>query len=79
MARVVLNIDSEALRRLRLERFESQAGLARRAGIHPVTLNRLEKGQDATAKLETARKLAEALNVDIRRIATVPELTEAAS
>ena len=33
---------AENLRRLRVERFLSQRELARRAGLHPVTLTRLE-------------------------------------
>src|SRR5581483_5145351 len=38
---------AENLRRLRLERFLSQAELARRAGMHAITITRLEAGDRA--------------------------------
>ena len=54
---------AENLRRLRVERFLSQRELARRAGLHPVTLTRLEGGA-AAPSTRTVRGLAAALGVE---------------
>jgi transcriptional regulator with XRE-family HTH domain len=67
---------AENLRRLRLERFLSQAELARRAGLHPVTLTRLEGGATAPST-RTVRALAGALDVEPRQLATPDEVAEA--
>jgi transcriptional regulator with XRE-family HTH domain len=66
---------AENLRRLRLERFLSQADLARRAGLHAVTLTRLEGGATAPST-RTIRALAETLNVEPRELATPDEAAE---
>ena len=56
---------AENLRRFRVERFLSQRELARRAGLHPVTLTRLEGGA-AAPSTRTGRGLAAALGVEPR-------------
>ena len=65
----------ENLRRLRLERFLSQGDLARRAGMHPVTLTRLEAGSGAPST-RSVRALAEALDVEPGELATPDEVAE---
>jgi transcriptional regulator with XRE-family HTH domain len=54
---------AERVRKAREYRGWSQKELATRAGIHPVVLNRLEKGHKAGVQAETIRRLAEALRV----------------
>ena len=66
---------AENLRRLRLEHFLSQGELARRAGLHAVTLTRLEAGTTAPTT-RTVRALAEALGVEPRELATPDEVAE---
>jgi transcriptional regulator with XRE-family HTH domain len=66
---------TENLRRLRLEQFLSQAELARRAGLHALTVMRLEAGTTAPAT-RTVRALADALNVPPRELATPDETVE---
>lgn len=66
---------AENLRRLRLEHFLSQGELARRAGLHAVTLTRLEGGATAPST-RTVRALAEVLNVEPRELATPDEVAE---
>ncbi len=66
---------AENLRRLRLERFLSQAELARRAGLHALTITRLEAGTTAPSS-RTVRALADALGVEPRGLATPPEVAE---
>jgi transcriptional regulator with XRE-family HTH domain len=58
---------TENLRRLRRERFLSQAELARRAGRHALTTARLGAGAAAPAT-RTVRALAEALGVEPREL-----------
>jgi transcriptional regulator with XRE-family HTH domain len=65
----------ENLRRLRLEQFLSQAELARRAGLHPLTITRLETGAMAPST-RTVRALAGALGVEPRALAMPPEVAE---
>ncbi len=66
---------AENLRRLRLEHFLSQGELARRAGLHAVTLTRLEA--DTTApSTRTVRALADVLGVEPRELATPHEVAE---
>jgi transcriptional regulator with XRE-family HTH domain len=67
---------SDTLRRLRLEHFFSQAELARRAGLHALTLTRLESGRTAPST-RTVRALAEALGVQPRELASPEEVAEA--
>jgi transcriptional regulator with XRE-family HTH domain len=66
---------ADNLRRLRLEQFVSQAELARRAGVHALTITRLEGGTTAPST-RTVRALAEALNVEPRELATPHEVAE---
>ncbi len=49
------------LKQLRLERMMSKTELARKAGVSPITISRIESGQPA--RLETKRKLLEALGL----------------
>ena len=66
---------AENLRRLRVERFLSQRELARRAGLHPVTLTRLE-ARAAAPSTRTVRGLAAALGVEPRDLTTPDEVAE---
>ena len=66
---------AENLRRLRLERFLSQAELARRAGLHALTVTRLEAGT-TTPTTRSVRALADVLNVDPGELATPDEVAE---
>jgi transcriptional regulator with XRE-family HTH domain len=66
---------AENLRRHRLERFLSQGELARRAGLHAVTLTRLEGGTTAPSA-RSVRALADALGVEPRALATPDEVAE---
>ena len=54
---------AERVRKAREWRGWSQQELARRAEIHPVVLNRLEKKHKAGVQAETIRRLAMALRV----------------
>jgi transcriptional regulator with XRE-family HTH domain len=54
---------AERVRKAREWRGWSQTELARRAEIHPVVLNRLEKKHKAGVQAETIRRLAMALRV----------------
>lgn len=67
---------AENLRRLRLERFLSQAELARQAGMHAITITRLEAGGQAPTT-RTVRSLAEALGVEPRGLASPDEVAAA--
>jgi transcriptional regulator with XRE-family HTH domain len=58
---------AENLRRLRIDRFLSQRELARQAGLHPVTLTRLEAGA-AAPSTRSVRALAVALGVEPRAL-----------
>jgi transcriptional regulator with XRE-family HTH domain len=66
---------AENLRRLRLDRFLSQAELARRAGLHALTVTRLEAGSTAPTT-RSVRALAEALGVGPGELATPQEVAE---
>ncbi|HEX8969108.1 MAG TPA: helix-turn-helix transcriptional regulator [Chloroflexota bacterium] len=67
---------SERLRRIRLERFLSQAELARRSGVHALTVTRLESGRTAPST-RTVRALAQALGVQPGELASPEEVAEA--
>ena len=67
---------ADNLRRLRLERFLSQAELARRAEMHAITITRLEAGVQAPTT-RTVRALAEALEVQPRDLAAPHEVAAA--
>jgi transcriptional regulator with XRE-family HTH domain len=66
---------SENLRRLRLERFLSQAELARQSGLHTITISRLEAGR-AKPSSRTVRALARSLAVSPGEVATPAEVAE---
>ena len=64
------------LRRIRLEHFLSQAELARRSGVHALTITRLESGKTSPST-RTVRALADALGVSPGELATPTEVAEA--
>ena len=64
------------LRRLRLENFLTQAELARRSGVHALTITRLESGRTAPST-RTVRSLASALGITPRELASPEEVAEA--
>jgi transcriptional regulator with XRE-family HTH domain len=66
---------AQNLRRVRLEHFLSQGELARRAGLHAVTLTRLEAGT-TTPSTRSVRALADALGVEPRALAAPDEVAE---
>jgi transcriptional regulator with XRE-family HTH domain len=66
---------AESLRRLRIERFLSQRELARLAGLHAVTLVRLEAGATAPST-RTVRALAAALGVNPGDLTSPEEVAE---
>jgi transcriptional regulator with XRE-family HTH domain len=66
----------ENLRTLRLARFFSQAELARRSGVHAITITRLETGRTAPST-RTVRALATALEVPPDQLASPAEVAEA--
>jgi transcriptional regulator with XRE-family HTH domain len=64
------------LRRMRLAQFLSQAELARRSGVHALTITRLESGRTAPST-RTVRALAQALGIPPGDLATPDEVAEA--
>jgi len=72
----VLQTFPDNLRRIRLSRFFSQAELARRSGVHAITITRLEAGRTAPST-RTVRALAAALSVAPGELATPEEVAEA--
>jgi transcriptional regulator with XRE-family HTH domain len=66
----------DTLRRLRLESFLTQAELARRSGVHALTITRLESGRTAPST-RTVRALASALGISPRELASPEEVAEA--
>jgi transcriptional regulator with XRE-family HTH domain len=66
----------DTLRRLRLGNFLTQAELARRSGVHALTITRLESGRTAPST-RTVRALAVALGVAPRQLASPEEVAEA--
>ena len=52
------------VRELRLERMMSKAELARRAGLSPLTISRVEEGYKC--RLDTKRKILEALGLSLK-------------
>jgi transcriptional regulator with XRE-family HTH domain len=66
---------AENLRRLRVERFLSQRELARQAGLHAITLVRLEAGTTAPST-RSVRTLAATLGVEPRELTTPEEVAE---
>jgi transcriptional regulator with XRE-family HTH domain len=66
---------AENLRRLRVDRFLSQRELAHQAGLHPVTLTRLEAGATAPSS-RSVRTLASILGVEPRDLTAPDEVAE---
>jgi transcriptional regulator with XRE-family HTH domain len=66
---------ADNLRRLRVERFLSQRELARQAGLHAITLVRLEAGGTAPST-RSVRAIAAALGVEPRDLTTPEEVAE---
>jgi transcriptional regulator with XRE-family HTH domain len=66
---------AENLRRQRIEHFLSQSELAKRAGIHAVTITRLEVGTTVPS-MRTVRALAAALGIEPRDLADPEEVAE---
>lgn len=66
----------DTLRRLRLGNFLTQAELARRSGVHALTITRLESGRTAPST-RTVRALAMALGVTPAELASPEEVAEA--
>ena len=66
---------AENLRRFRVERFLSQRELARQAGLHAITVVRLEAGATAPST-RTVRALAAALGVEPRELTSPEEVAE---
>jgi transcriptional regulator with XRE-family HTH domain len=64
------------LRHLRLGRFLSQAELARQAGLHTLTISRLESGR-VKPSTRTVRALATSLAVAPGELAAPEEVAEA--
>jgi len=66
---------AEHLRRLRVDHFLSQRDLARLAGLHAMTLVRLEAGATAPSS-RTVRALAGALGVEPRELTSPEDVAE---
>lgn len=66
---------ADRLRRLRAERFVSQAELAEKSGVGTTTIARIELGQ-VVPRAATVRKLAAALDVQPADVMSPSELLE---
>jgi XRE family transcriptional regulator, fatty acid utilization regulator len=64
---LMVEVDGARLRWIRERRGLSMQELGKKAGVNPVTVGRLEKGR-RPAQLETVRKLAEALEVEVEEL-----------
>ena len=56
-------MDQNAVRKIREKLLVSKAELARKAGVSPITIDRVEKGMDC--RMETKRKIIFALGFDL--------------
>jgi DNA-binding XRE family transcriptional regulator len=56
-------LDQNAVRKIREKLLVSKAELARKAGISPITIDRVEKGM--ACRMETKRKIIFALGFDL--------------
>lgn len=61
-ATLILQVDSDALRRLRLSKALTQRDLARAAGISRMTISRLEQGSPASTY--SVKRIAAVLGVE---------------
>lgn len=68
MIAVVIGVDRDRLRRLRLERGFTQIELAQEAGVSPDTIVRWERGLGKNPHASSLRKLARALGVEIAEL-----------
>lgn len=55
----------QMIKSIRTDKGISQSELARRSGISRVTINNIENGKQEDMKVETIRKIANALEVDV--------------
>jgi transcriptional regulator with XRE-family HTH domain len=62
-----MEVDGVRPRWIRQRRGLSTRELGKKAGVHPVTIGRLEKAR-RPAQLETVRKLAGALEVEVEEL-----------
>lgn len=60
---------SKTLKALRLQSSLTPEQLGERAGIHPMVVRKLEDGQNRCPRLDTAKRLAEALGVSLDQLA----------
>lgn len=67
-----MDIDGQALARIRKQKLITQAELAEKSGVTVSTLSRLEGGLQQ-ARISTVRKLADALGVDPSEIMSAEE------
>ena len=58
-----------SLKKIREQRLLSKAELARKAGVSPLTIDRIEKGKDC--RMETKRKILLALGYSIENKAQI--------
>lgn len=66
----------DRIRNLREFRDLTQEELAARAGVHVDTIRKLEQGQRQSARINTARALARALDVQLERLVGQPTVTQ---
>ncbi|MEO3851765.1 helix-turn-helix transcriptional regulator [Streptomyces sp. B8F3] len=65
----------DRIRALRDFRDVTQEALAERASVHVDTIRHLEQGRRATARIDTLRKIAGALDVELERLLGQPTVT----
>ena len=63
-----VKIDAKKLQDARLAKFWSRDELAKASGINRDHIGRLERGYEGESRPPTVRKLAEALDVDPRKL-----------
>ena len=63
----LVEVEGARLRWIRQRRGLSMMELGKKVGVHPVTIGRLENGR-RPAQLETVRKLAGALEVEVEEL-----------
>lgn len=59
----MMNMTRNNVRKIREERLLSKSELARLAGVSPVTIDRIERGEDC--RMETKRKIITALGFSL--------------
>jgi XRE family transcriptional regulator, fatty acid utilization regulator len=64
---LMVEVDGARLRWIRQRRGLSMRELGKKAAVNPVTIGKLEKGR-RPAQLETVRKLAGALEVEVEEL-----------